>query len=103
MSAPLASHRCCQVWPGGGPRPTAPGFHTGRHHEGQNRHVSLDEAVEDCAHAHVGRDIGRLGLTAVLVELSPTRLRCSRLAWTYGLASALFGGTAPVVAAALTR
>ena len=37
------------------------------------------------------------------MELFPTRLRYSGLALTYGLASALFGGTAPIVAAALTR
>ena len=54
-------------------------------------------------YALVGLVLGALGLTAFLVELFPTRLRYSGLALTYGLASALFGGTAPVVAAALTR
>lgn len=54
-------------------------------------------------YALVGLVIGTLGLTAFLVELFPTRLRYSALALTYGLASALFGGTAPVAAAALTR
>lgn len=54
-------------------------------------------------YALVGLVLGSLGLTAFLAELFPTRLRYSGLALTYGVASALFGGTAPVVAASLTR
>jgi MHS family proline/betaine transporter-like MFS transporter len=54
-------------------------------------------------YAVVGLVLGALGLTAFLVELFPTRLRYSGLALTYGVASGVFGGTAPVIAAALTR
>jgi MFS transporter, MHS family, proline/betaine transporter len=54
-------------------------------------------------YALVGLVLGTLGLTAFLAELFPTRLRYSGLALTYGMASALFGGTAPVVAATLAR
>jgi MFS transporter, MHS family, proline/betaine transporter len=38
-----------------------------------------------------------------LAELFPTRVRSSALAITYGLGSALFGGTAPLVATLLVR
>jgi MFS transporter, MHS family, proline/betaine transporter len=38
-----------------------------------------------------------------LAELFPTRLRYSGLSLTYGLASALFGGTAPALATFLVR
>ncbi len=54
-------------------------------------------------YALVGLVLGALALTAFLAELFPTRLRYSGLALTYGIASALFGGTAPAVAAALAR
>jgi len=51
----------------------------------------------------IGLALGSLGLTAFLAELFPTRLRYSGLSLTYGMASALFGGTAPFVAALLVR
>ncbi|HSJ44327.1 MAG TPA: MFS transporter [Euzebyales bacterium] len=51
----------------------------------------------------IGLVLGALGPTAFLSELFPTPLRYSGLAFTYGIASALFGGTAPVVAATLAR
>jgi hypothetical protein len=38
-----------------------------------------------------------------LAELFPTRLRYSGLSLTYGLASGLFGGTAPALATFLVR
>jgi MFS transporter, MHS family, proline/betaine transporter len=38
-----------------------------------------------------------------LAELFPTRLRYSGLSLTYGLASALIGGTAPALATVLVR
>jgi MHS family proline/betaine transporter-like MFS transporter len=38
-----------------------------------------------------------------LAELFPTRLRYNGLSLTYGLGSALFGGTAPALAAFLVR
>ena len=46
----------------------------------------------------IGGALGTLGLSTFLSELFPTRLRYSGLSLTYGLASALFGGTAPVLA-----
>ena len=39
----------------------------------------------------------------ILAELFPTRLRYSGLSLTYGLASAIFGGTAPALATFLVR
>ena len=51
----------------------------------------------------VGLALGSLALTAFLAELFPTRLRYSGLSLTYGIASALFGGTAPFVAAFLAQ
>ncbi|HSK91244.1 MAG TPA: MFS transporter, partial [Euzebyales bacterium] len=51
----------------------------------------------------VGLALGSLALTAFLAELFPTRLRYSGLSLTYGVASALFGGTAPFVAAFLAQ
>jgi MFS transporter, MHS family, proline/betaine transporter len=42
-------------------------------------------------------------LPSFLSELFPTRVRSSGLAITYGLGSALFGGTAPLVGALLTQ
>ena len=42
-------------------------------------------------------------LPSFLSELFPTRLRSSGLAVTYGLGSALFGGTAPLAGALLTQ
>jgi MHS family proline/betaine transporter-like MFS transporter len=51
----------------------------------------------------IGLALGSLALTAFLAELFPTRLRYSGLSLTYGIASALFGGTAPFVAAFLAQ
>lgn len=51
----------------------------------------------------VGVPLGALVLSAFLAELFPTRIRYSGLSLTYGLASAVFGGTAPLAAAFLTR
>ena len=51
----------------------------------------------------IGLALGSLALTAFLAELFPTKLRYSGLSLTYGIASALFGGTAPFVAAFLTQ
>ena len=51
----------------------------------------------------IGLALGSLALTAFLAELFPTRLRYSGLSLTYGIASALFGGTAPFVAALLAQ
>lgn len=42
-------------------------------------------------------------LPAHLAELFPTRVRSSALAISYGLGTALFGGTAPLVATLLVR
>lgn len=49
----------------------------------------------------LGLVLGALVLTAFLAELFTTRLRYSGLSLTYGIASALFGGTAPLVATVL--
>lgn len=51
----------------------------------------------------IGVPLGALALTAWLAELFPTRVRYSGLSLTYGVASALFGGSAPVVAAVLSQ
>jgi MFS transporter, MHS family, proline/betaine transporter len=51
----------------------------------------------------IGLALGVLALSSYLAELFPTRLRYSGLSLTYGLASVLFGGTAPVLAALLAR
>jgi MFS transporter, MHS family, proline/betaine transporter len=51
----------------------------------------------------VGFVLGTLALSAFLAELFPIRLRYSGLSLTYGLASALFGGTAPALATVLVR
>jgi len=51
----------------------------------------------------VGVVLGGLAPTAFLAELFPTRLRYSGLSLTYGIASAVFGGTTPLVAAALAQ
>jgi MFS transporter, MHS family, proline/betaine transporter len=42
-------------------------------------------------------------LSTFLAELFPTRLRYSGLSLTYGVGSAIFGGTAPFVATLLMR
>jgi MHS family proline/betaine transporter-like MFS transporter len=42
-----------------------------------------------------------VALSAFLAELFPTRLRYSGLSLTFGVASALFGGTAPALATVL--
>jgi MHS family proline/betaine transporter-like MFS transporter len=51
----------------------------------------------------IGLALGTLVPSTFLAELFPTRLRYSGLSLTYGLASALFGGTAPAVATLLIR
>jgi MFS transporter, MHS family, proline/betaine transporter len=51
----------------------------------------------------VGLPLGTLVPSTFLAELFPTRLRYSGLSLTYGLASVLFGGTAPAVATFLVR
>jgi MFS transporter, MHS family, proline/betaine transporter len=51
----------------------------------------------------LGLALGMLVPSTFLAELFPTRLRYSGLSLTYGLASALFGGTAPALATFLVR
>jgi MHS family proline/betaine transporter-like MFS transporter len=51
----------------------------------------------------IGLALGMLVPSTFLAELFPTRLRYSGLSLTYGLGSALFGGTAPALAAFLVR
>ncbi|MGH9262601.1 MAG: MFS transporter, partial [Acidimicrobiales bacterium] len=51
----------------------------------------------------IGLALGALVPSTFLAELFPTRLRYSGLSLTYGLASALFGGTAPALATFLVR
>ena len=51
----------------------------------------------------MGLALGTLALSSFLAELFPTRLRYSGLSLTYGLASALFGGTAPALATLVVR
>lgn len=51
----------------------------------------------------VGVPLGSLALTAFLAELFPTPARYSGLSLTYGLGSAMFGGTAPLLATALVQ
>jgi len=51
----------------------------------------------------MGLALGTLALSSFLAELFPTRLRYSGLSLTYGLASTLFGGTAPALATLLAR
>jgi MHS family proline/betaine transporter-like MFS transporter len=51
----------------------------------------------------IGLALGTLVPSTFLAELFPTRLRYSGLSLTYGLGSALFGGTAPALAAFLVR
>jgi MFS transporter, MHS family, proline/betaine transporter len=51
----------------------------------------------------IGVALGVLALSSFLAELFPTRLRYSGLSLSYGLASVLFGGTAPLVATVLVR
>ena len=55
------------------------------------------------AYSLMGLALGTLALSSFLAELFPTRLRYSGLSLTYGLASALFGGTAPALATLLVR
>ena len=45
--------------------------------------------------------IGTLVVTAFVAELFPTGVRATGVALAYGLAAAVFGGTAPVVATLL--
>jgi MFS transporter, MHS family, proline/betaine transporter len=52
-------------------------------------------------YAVIGLVLGVVALSAFLAELFPTRLRYSGLSLTFGLASALFGGTAPALATVL--
>jgi MFS transporter, MHS family, proline/betaine transporter len=52
-------------------------------------------------YAAMGLVLGVLALSSFLAELFPTRLRYSGLSLSFGLASPLFGGTAPVLATAL--
>ena len=54
-------------------------------------------------YALIGLALGTLVPSTFLAELFPTRLRYSGLSLTYGLASALFGGTAPALATFLVR
>jgi MHS family proline/betaine transporter-like MFS transporter len=54
-------------------------------------------------YALIGLALGTLPPSTFLAELFPTRLRYSGLSLTYGLASALFGGTAPALAVFLVR
>jgi MFS transporter, MHS family, proline/betaine transporter len=51
----------------------------------------------------VGLALGTLVPSSFLAELFPTRLRYSGLSLTYGLASAVVGGTAPALATLLVR
>jgi MFS transporter, MHS family, proline/betaine transporter len=51
----------------------------------------------------IGLALGSLVPSTFLAELFPTRLRYSGLSLTSGLASAIFGGTAPAVATFLVR
>jgi MFS family permease len=55
------------------------------------------------AYSLMGLALGTLALSSFLAELFPTRLRYSGLSLTYGLASALFGDTAPALATLLVR
>jgi MHS family proline/betaine transporter-like MFS transporter len=52
-------------------------------------------------YAAMGVVLGVVALSAFLAELFPTRLRYSGLSLTFGLASAVFGGTAPALATVL--
>lgn len=52
--------------------------------------------------AVVGIPLGCLPLSAFLAELFPTHLRHSGISLTYGLATAVLGGTAPLVASVLS-
>jgi len=54
-------------------------------------------------YALLGVALGMLVPSTFLAELFPTRLRYSGLSLTYGLASAVFGGTAPALATFLVR
>jgi MHS family proline/betaine transporter-like MFS transporter len=54
-------------------------------------------------YALIGLALGTLVPSTFLAELFPTRLRYSGLSLTYGLASALFGGTAPALATFLVQ
>jgi MHS family proline/betaine transporter-like MFS transporter len=53
--------------------------------------------------ALIGLALGTLVPSTFLAELFPTRLRYSGLSLTFGLGSALFGGTAPTLATFLVR
>jgi MFS transporter, MHS family, proline/betaine transporter len=64
-------------------------------------HGSTSQVV--FGYAAVGVALGAVGLSTFLAELFPTRLRYSGLSLTYGLASAVFGGSAPLVATFLVQ
>jgi MHS family proline/betaine transporter-like MFS transporter len=51
----------------------------------------------------IGIALGSLGLSTFLAELFPTRLRYSGLSLTYGMASTVLGGSAPLVATFLVQ
>lgn len=53
-------------------------------------------------YALVGVPLGSLAVSTFLAELFPTRLRYTGLSLSYGVASAVFGGSAPLVAGYLT-
>ena len=54
-------------------------------------------------YALIGVPLGVLALSAFLAELFPTHIRYTGLSLTYGVASALAGGTAPLAAAFLVQ
>jgi hypothetical protein len=49
----------------------------------------------------MGALIGTLAVSAFVAELFPTAMRATGVAVTYGVATAVFGGTAPLVATLL--
>ena len=51
----------------------------------------------------MGALIGSLVVTAFVAELFPTSVRATGVALTYGVASAVFGGTAPLIATLLAN
>jgi hypothetical protein len=51
----------------------------------------------------MGALIGSLMVTAFVAELFPTGVRATGVALTYGVASAVFGGTAPLIATLLAN
>ena len=73
---------------------TVPAFSLAR--QGENGGLLLGYTL-------VGLALGTLVPSSFLAELFPTRLRYSGLSLTYGLASAIVGGTAPALATLLVR